>query len=452
MIRRLVIFGASGDLTGRYLMPAIASLHQCGRLPPGFRVLGVAREDWDTEGFRRHIGERLDRHAACLDPGLREAVLKMLEYRRADVADPKQAAQALYGMNEPIVIYLALPPSLYEPVINALATVALVRDARLVIEKPFGLDLASAQALNRLLHDTFPERQVYRIDHFLHQQTVQNLLGLRFANRIFEPLWSLQHVQRIDIIWDETLALEGRAGYYDTAGALRDMVQNHLLQLLTLVAMEPPQTLNERDFRDRKVDVLRAVRRLSSEEVRQYTKRGRYRAGRIGDRLIPNYTDEPGVDSRRRTETFAEVTLFIDNWRWAGVPFMLRTGKALSADRHDISIAFKSVPHLAFGQRAQPVPNVLRLDIDPDHIALSININGPGDPFDLEQSELKLALAARDIPPYGHVVIDILEGNPMLSIRDDEAEEAWRIVEPILAAWTEPDFPLLEYAAGFSAP
>jgi glucose-6-phosphate 1-dehydrogenase len=452
MIRRLVIFGASGDLTGRYLMPAIASLHQCGRLPAEFRVLGVAREDWDTEGFRRHIGERLDRHAPCLDRDLREAVLKMLEYRRADVADAKQVAQALYGMNEPAVIYLALPPSLYEPVINALVTVDLVRDARLVIEKPFGVDLASAQTLNRLLHDTFPERQVYRIDHFLHLQTVQHLLGLRFANRIFEPLWSLQHVQRIDIIWDETLALEGRAGYYDTAGALRDMVQNHLLQLLTLVAMEPPQTLNERDFRDRKVDVLRAVRRFSPEEVRQYTKRGRYRAGRIGDRLIPNYTDEPGVDSRRRTETFAEVTLFIDNCRWAGVPFMLRTGKALSADRHDISIASKSVPHLALGQRPQPLPNVLRLDIDPDRIALSININGPGGPFDLEQSELNLALAAQDIPPYGHVLIDILEGNPMLSIRDDEAEEAWRIVEPILAAWNEPDFPLLEYAAGFSGP
>ena len=181
MIRRLVIFGASGDLTGRYLMPAIVSLHQCGRLPAEFRVVGVAREDWDTERFRRHIDERLDRHAASLDRRLREAVLKMLEYRRADVSDAKQVAQALYGINEPAVIYLALPPSLYVPVIIALATVDLPRDTRLVIEKPFGEDLASAQALNQLLHHTFSERQVYRIDHFLHHQTVQNLLGLRFA-------------------------------------------------------------------------------------------------------------------------------------------------------------------------------------------------------------------------------------------------------------------------------
>ncbi len=452
MIRRLVIFGASGDLTARYLMTALAALHQSGQLPDGFRIVGIARDDWNTEHFRRHIGQALDRHAASLDAGAREAVLGMLTYHRADVSDAKQVAEALRAIDEPVVIYLALPPALFAPVIQTLADAAVPPECRLVVEKPFGEDLRSAQELNRLVHRTFREQHVYRIDHFLHKQTVQNLLGLRFANRIFEPLWNFQHVERVDIVWDEALTLEGRAGYYDTTGALRDMTQNHLLQLLALVAMEPPPTLNERDLRDRKVDVLRAVRRLSPDEVRRHTTRARYRAGCIGGRAVPNYVDEPGVDGSRRTESFADVMLRIDNWRWAGVPFVLRTGKALGADRQDITVTFKSVPHLAFGQQSEPTRNVLRLELNPDRIALSVNINGPGDPFDLEQCELKATLASQDVPAYGRLLVDILEGNPVLSIRDDEVEESWRIVEPILMAWREPQFPLLEYQAGSLGP
>lgn len=452
MIRRLVIFGASGDLTARYLMPALAALHQSGQLPDGFRIVGVARDDWNAERFRRHIGQGLDRHAPALDAGVREAVLGTLAYHRADVSDAKQVADVLREIAEPAVIYLALPPALFAPVIRALADATVPPKSRLVVEKPFGEDLRSAQELNRLVHRTFHEEQVYRIDHFLHKQTVQNLLGLRFANRIFEPIWNAQHVERVDIVWDETLTLEGRAGYYDTAGALRDMIQNHLLQLLALVAMEPPPTLNERDLRDRKVDVLRAVRRLSPDEVRRHTKLARYRAGRIGDRAVPNYVDEPGVDGRRRTESFADVMLLIDNWRWAGVPFVLRTGKALSADRQDITVTFKPVPHLVFNRQSKPTRNVLRLELNPDRIALLVNINGPGDPFELEQSELKVTLASQELPAYGRLILDILEGNPVLSIRDDEVEESWRIVEPVLAAWSEPDFPLLEYPAGSHGP
>ncbi len=452
MIRGLLIFGASGDLTARYLMPAFAALHQLGQLPDRFRIMGVARDDWNTEHFRRHIGQGLDRHAPALDAGVREAVLGTLAYHRADVTDAKQVAKALREIAQTAVIYLALPPALFAPVIQALADVAVPAESRLVVEKPFGEDLRSAQELNRLVHRTFHEEQVYRIDHFLHKQTVQNLLGLRFANRIFEPLWNAQHVERVDIVWDETLTLEGRAGYYDTAGALRDMIQNHLLQLLALVAMEPPPTLDERDLRDRKVDVLRAVRRLSPDEVRRHTKRARYRAGRIGDRAVPHYVDEPGVDGSRRTESFADVRLLIDNWRWAGVPFVLRTGKALGADRQEITVTFKSVPHLAFGQQREPSRNMLRLELNPDRIALSVNINGPGDPFDLEQCELKVTLAGQDVPTYGRLLLDILAGNPVLSIRDDEVEESWRIVDPILAAWSQPDFPLLEYPAGSQGP
>ena len=216
---------------------------------------------------------------------------------------------------------------MFLPTLEALARASLPQ-GRVVIEKPFGEDLASAQALNRLLHQSFPENAVFRIDHFLHLQTVQNVLGLRFANRIVEQLWNRDHVERVEIVWDESLTLEGRASYYDRAGALKDMIQNHLLQLLCLVGMEAPLTLDERTLRDRKIDVLRAVRRLSPEEVEQYTVRARYTAGRIGERQVPSYADEEGIDPARGTETFAQVTLWVDNWRWAGVPFVLRSGKA----------------------------------------------------------------------------------------------------------------------------
>ncbi|HXH08973.1 MAG TPA: glucose-6-phosphate dehydrogenase, partial [Alphaproteobacteria bacterium] len=232
MIRRVVIFGASGDLTSRYLLPALVQLDATGCLPEELQILGVAREAWDTETFRRHIAAHLDRHRADLDLGSRQAVTAMLTYRLADVTDPSQVARAIDPSGGPLVAYLALPPSVFAPTIEALAAIGLPEDCRIVIEKPFGANLAAARALNQLLHQTFPEHAVFRIDHFLGKQTVQNVLGLRFANRVFEPLWNSHHIQRVEIIWDETLALEGRATYYDTAGALKDMLQNHLLQLL----------------------------------------------------------------------------------------------------------------------------------------------------------------------------------------------------------------------------
>jgi len=452
MIRRLVIFGASGDLTSRYLLPALAQLQAAGKLPQRLEIIGVAREDWDTEAFRQHVAETLQRHAAGVAPNFRAAVISMLQYRQADVTNPSQVGSAIDPVMGPFVAYLALPPSVFSPTVEALAAIGLPEGCRIVIEKPFGEHLASTQTLNRLLHQKCPEHMVFRMDHFLGKQTVQNILGLRFANRVFEPVWTANHVQQVEIIWDEVLALEGRATYYDATGALKDMLQNHLLQLLCLVGMEPPRTLDERDFRDRKVDVLRAVRRLSPQEVERWTVRGRYGAGRIGERAIPAYVDEEGVDPERGTETFAQVTLMIDNWRWADVPFLLRSGKALRRNRQEIAIHFKPVPHLAFGQRTKPPPNVLRLQIDPDRVALELNINGPGDPFALELVELDMTLAPQDLPAYGRLILDVLRGDPTLCIRDDEAEESWRIVEPILAAWAEDRVPLLQYPAGSDGP
>jgi glucose-6-phosphate 1-dehydrogenase len=333
------------------------------------------------------------------------------------------------------------------PTLEALAGASLPMGSRVVIEKPFGEDLASAQALNRLLHQSFPENAVFRIDHFLHLHTVQNVLGLRFANRIFEQLWNRDHVDWVEIVWDENLTLEGRASYYERVGALKDMIQNHLLQLLCLVGMEAPLTLDERTLRDRKIDVLRAVRRLSPEEVERYSIRARYTAGRIGERQVPSYADEAGIDPAHATETFAQVTLWVDNWRWAGVPFVLRSGKALGRERREIAVHFRPVPHLAF-EANDPPPNVLRLLLEPDRLIFGMNLNRPGIPFPLERVELGVDFTAQGLPAYARLLLQVLEGDCTLSIRDDEAEESWRVIAPILDAWAQGRVPLLEYPAG----
>lgn len=452
MIRRLVLFGASGDLAFRHLLPALAGLRDAGHLPEGLRVRGAARQEWDTDGYRRRAEEALERHAPGTAPAARRAVVEALDYAVADVSDPDAVARAVGAEDGPAVAYLALPPSLFAPAVESLAAAGLAPGSRVVVEKPFGVDLASAAALNRLLHDAFPEEVVFRVDHFLAKQTVQNVVGLRFANRILEPVWNALHVEAVDVVWDETLALEGRAGYYDRTGALRDMVQNHLLQLLCLVAMEPPATLGARDLRDRKVEVLRAVRRMSPEEVGRRTRRARYGAGRVDGRAVPAYVDEEGVDPANGTETFARVVLHVENWRWAGVPFTLRSGKALGAERKEVIVRFRPVPHLAFGQDAQPGADVLRLGLDPDRLGLELAVNGPGEPFSLGRAELTATLAPQEVPAYGRLLLDVFEGDPTLSVRDDEAEESWRIVEPILDAWAAGRAPLEEYPAGSGGP
>ena len=452
MSTHFAILGATGDLTARYLMPALAALRDQKLVEFSSSILCIGYDDWDQARFRTHIEQALAKFAPTIDADVRAATVAALDYHQADVTKPDQLAAALGRRDGPLAVYLALPPTITAQVLKGLAEVELPPESRIVIEKPFGHDLATAEALNDLIRPNFAEKYVFRIDHFLGKQTAQNILGLRFANRVFESLWNRDHIDKIEITWDESVALEGRAGYYDKAGALKDMVQNHLLQLLCLVAMEAPLSFNERDFRDRKVDVLRAVRRFTPEVAKEHTIRGRYTAGRVGDRQVPNYVDEPGVDPARKTETYAQATLFINNWRWAGVPFVLRTGKALSRPWNEITVHFKPVPHLAFEGDGLPKPNILRLTLNPDRMELGINLNAEGDPFDLERITLATELAPQELSAYGKLIMDILDGNAVLSIRGDEAEESWRIVEPILAAWADPDFPILDYPAGSTGP
>jgi glucose-6-phosphate 1-dehydrogenase len=453
VIERLVLFGATGDLAGRYLLPALAALAAEGRLPADFEVVGVAQEDWDDETFRAAAAERLERHAAGRPAAAREAVVRSLRYRQVDLGEPAGVGGVVGDGGAPIAVYLALPPGLFPKAVTALGSVGLPEGSRIVLEKPFGEDLESAQALNRLLADVAGvagEQAVFRVDHFLGLATVQNLLGLRLANRIIEPLWNATHVERVDVVWEETLALEGRAAYYDRAGQLRDMVQNHLLQILCLIAMEPPAGLGERDLRDRKLEVLRSVRPVRAGD----TRRARYAAGRIGDRTVPAYVEEEGVDPARGTETFAEVVLELDSERWAGTPFRLRTGKALSRARQEVVVRFRPVPPLPFGD-AHPEPNELRIGLDvdqPGDLVLHVNGRAAGSPVRLVPLSLSAELPAPELTEYSRVLLDVLDGDSRLSIRGDEAEEAWRIVTPVLEAWAADRVPLEQYPAGSDGP
>jgi glucose-6-phosphate 1-dehydrogenase len=452
VIDQLLVLGASGDLAGRYLLPALAHLHQADRLPEPLAIVGVARDDWDTATFRRHVADRLERHAATVDPAARDALVAMASYQWADAGDAAALAGALDQAKGPVVAYLALPPAAFAPAIGALAAVGLPEGSRVVVEKPFGRSLAEAQALNQLLARCFGEEATFRADHFLSLQTVQNLLGLRFANRVFEPVWNAGHVERVEVVWDETVALEARAGYYDHAGALRDMIQNHLLQLVCLTAMEPPSRLDPDRLHDRKVELLRAVQPPPPGQLAARTIRARYSAGRVDGVDVPAYVDEPGVDPGRGTETFTEVTLQVDNHRWRGVPFTLRTGKALARRRAEILLHFRPAGQPTFAEAADAPVNPLRFGLDPDRLTLRVNLNGAGDPFRLEQATLEQVLAPQDLPAYGRLLLAVMDGDLTLSIRGDEAEECWRVTEPILAGWAEGAVPLREYPAGSAGP
>ena len=448
----MVVLGAGGDLAARLLLPGLAGLLHLGRLPEGFRVVGVDRAEMDDDAFRAHVEQAVVEHAGEGAKDRAHDLASICSYVRGDAGDPAALRAALAQGDGPAVVYLALPPSVFPAAIEAIAAAGLPEGSAIVVEKPFGQDLASARALNELLARAAPERAIHRVDHFLEKQTVQNIAGMRFANRIFEPVWNHEHIQRVEITFDESLALEGRAGYYDHAGALRDMIQNHLLQMMALVAMEPPPTLHERDLRDRKVDVLRAIRTPTVEDVARGTLRARYTAGTAGNEPVRDYVDEEGVDPANQTETFAQVILHVENWRWAGVPFVLRTGKALGDDEQHVAILFREVPHLTFGQQNPPRPNCLLLGLSPDRLELSVQINGPGDFFDLEPVTMSAALAPQEISAYGRVILDVLHGDPTLSIRGDEAEECWRIVEPILESWKRGTPELREYPAGSFGP
>jgi glucose-6-phosphate 1-dehydrogenase len=292
---------------------------------------------------------------------------------------------------------------------------------------------------------------VFRVDHFLAMTTVQNVLGTRLANRALEPMWNSAHIAEIDIVWDETLALEGRAVYYDGVGALKDMLQNHLLQLLCLVAMEPPISLDARDLRDRKVDVLRSIRPLSADDVLRHTRRGRYTSGQIDGVAVPAYVDEDGVDPDHHTETFAEVELRVDNWRWNGTLFRLRTGKALGRTRKEVAVHFRPVPHLPRGMHGDPQPNVLRFGHEPESVVVEMSGVGPR-AHTLVPLTLTAQLEPAELPAYGRLLLDVFNRDPALSIRGDEAEESWRVVTPVLDAWAKDLVPLQDYVAGSDGP
>ena len=446
MISRLAVFGATGDLTARYLLPGLAALHAAGHLGDNFLMAGAGRQAWHTGEFQRWAAVQLDRHAGHLPASARQAIVSASRYHQADVTDPASVAAVIAG-EEPVAAYLALPPAIFAATVTALHKAGLPPDSRIVLEKPFGEDLHDATELNRLLAEVVPEQAVFRVDHFLAMTTVQNLLGTRLANRVLEPIWNTAHIAEIDITWEESLALESRAGYYDAAGALKDMLQNHLLQILCLIAMEPPVSLGERDLRDRKMDVLRSVRPLTDADVARRTRRARYAAGRIGDRQVPAYVDEDGVDPARRTETFAEVELELDNWRWPGTIFRLRTGKAMRRDRKEVAVRFRPVPHLPFGHTGDELPNVLRFGLEPE--TLTLGVTGIGARVGtLVPLTLTTQLDPPELPAYGRVLQDVLDGNAALSIRGDEAEQSWRVLTPVLSAWSKDLVPLEEYPAG----
>jgi glucose-6-phosphate 1-dehydrogenase len=451
MLDRFVLFGAEGDLAARLLLPALAELEGESLLPEGLAILGVGVEDSRTEEFRNRIAGALSEHAVGVAPEARAALTSRLFYRRGDAADPHDVRYAVGWAGRALVAYLALPPTLFPPALRALAAAELPPGSVVVIEKPFGSDLASAQELNGLIRTSFGTAKVFRNVHFLHSQTVQNLLGLRFGNRVLEPIWNAEHIERVDIVWDETLTLEGRAGYYDRAGALRDMLQNHLLQILCLTAMEPPASLEEPDVRNSRLAVLRAIPTPTPDDVARSTIRGRYTAGVIGGRHIPDYAREPGVDPGRGTETFAQITLQVANWRWAGVPFTLRSGKALGAAVAEVRVRFRDVPHGAFRGRGG-VADTLQISLEPPVARFGLNVNAEGELFGLTSVTLEAVLPAPVRPAYAGLVLDILRGDPTLSVRGDEAEECWRVVQPILDGWSAGTVPLLPYRAGSSGP
>ena len=450
MIERLTIFGGTGDLTARYLLPGLAALYAGGYISDRLELTCASREDWTTEHFQGWAANQLDRHADSLPKAARRAVVSMARYRKVDVGDANDVAATVAG-DGPTAVYLALPPALFPIAVAALHRGGFPAGSRIVLEKPFGEDLESAIHLNRLLSELLPEQAVFRVDHFLAMTTVQNLLGSRLANRILESVWDSAHIDEIEIVWDETLALEGRSDYFDGVGSLKDMIQNHLLQLLCLIAMEPPLSLGERDLRDRKLDVLRSVRTLTEDDARHRTRRARYAAGRIDGHTIPAYVDEDGVDPSRGTETYAEVELEIDNWRWSGTNFRLRSGKAFADDRKEVAVYFRSVPHLPFGHTGEATPNVFRFGLDPETMALDL-VGIGSHPNTLAPLNFTAETQPAALPAYGRVLLDALNGDAALSIRGDEAEESWRVVTPILSAWSKDLVPLEEYEAGSREP
>lgn len=466
--RTLLVLGASGDLAKRLLLPGLADLlersgeHE-GLVEPGLQLVGAGVEDLDDAAWADLVAtsfsaagkdttgdEVVEPDRSGAGDSVVDRVRSTSRYRRTDVTDAKDL-QALVGSCEgPVAVYFALPPAITRRACEAMAQTGVPAGTQLVMEKPFGTGTASAVSLNDLVATIVPESQVHRVDHFLGRSTTLNVLGVRLANRLFEPLLNAEHVERIDVVYDEDLALEGRARYYDGAGALVDMIQSHLLQVVALVMMEAPATLGARDLRDAKATLLRAT--SLAGDPPSASRRARYTAGTSRGREVPDYAAEDGVDPDLGTETFAEITLAVDTWRWAGVPVRVRSGKALGAPRKEVVVTFRPVPHLVEGLHGPVGPSRLRLGFAPDSVTLEMAVNSPGDPFVLDAVSLSAQMGASALPAYGQVLAGVLAGDPTLSVRGDTAEDCWRIVTPVLDAWRAGDVPLVGYAAGGGGP
>jgi glucose-6-phosphate 1-dehydrogenase len=447
----LVIFGASGDLAHRKLMPAVFGLFADGLLPPGFAVVGFARTAKTDQGFRDEMREAVAASArgSSLDAEKWTGFAARLFYHQGDYGDTAayaalEARLQTLGAAGNYLFYLAAPPSVFSPVIRGLRDAGLADThssgrpwSRLVVEKPFGTDLASARTLNKELLAAFDERQVFRIDHYLGKETVQNILVLRFANSIFEPLWNQKYVDHVQITVAETVGVEGRGSYYDHAGATRDILQNHVMHLVSLVAMEPPASLGADAIRDEKVQVLRSLRSLETDCL----VRARYAAGSLGGKAVPGYLQEPDVPPTSTTETFVALKTYVDNWRWAGVPFYLRTGKRMPARVTEISVHFKPIPRVLFGAPGrEPVePNVLAMRIQPNEgISLLFDVKVPGHAMRLSPYQMDFGYreAFQKDPPeaYERLILDAALGDGTLFTRGDEVEAAWAFLDPVLSA------------------
>ncbi|SDC07668.1 glucose-6-phosphate 1-dehydrogenase [Raineyella antarctica] len=444
----LVILGASGDLTQRLLLPGLGTLLKA-EPDLNLTLIGASNLDWPQEKWAELVTSALP-GGGCPDARVRQQ-LGATHYVQLDVTDATQMGEFLAGLSGQVVLYFALPPAVTMKACEALAHVDLPAGLRLAIEKPFGTDLASAQHFNALLAKLVHEDQIFRVDHFLGKATVLNLLGLRFANRILEPVWNSTNIERVELISDEVLALEGRAGYYDHAGAMKDMIQSHLLLVMAMFAMEEPARLDALELRDLMVHTLRSTHLWQDDPVAS-SRRARYTAGTLAGRQIPSYVDEPGVDPERQTETLAEVTVEIRNSRWSGVPFRLRSGKALGDGVRGMTVVFRPVEHQPEGFTNQAARDVLTIGMSPETLALTLATNAEGSRWDLEQTSLAAKLGDSPIRPYGQILDGIIHGDPMLAVRGDVAEECWRILTPVVEAWADGRVPLDEYRAGSSGP
>lgn len=463
----LILFGATGDLAHRMLFPSLYNLHKDGLLAADFTILGSGRTVMDDAAFRASIDDKLRTFlpADQYSPDSAQSFLTRVDYVAIDSAEDTGFASLKKKLGartqKPLGVYLSTPPALFGPIIEGLNRAGLAcGECRVALEKPIGQDLATSKQVNDIVGAAFSEERIFRVDHYLGKETVQNLLALRFANILFEPLWNANAIEHVEITVAETVGLEGRVSYYDGVGALKDMVQNHLLQLVALVAMEPPASYAAAAVRDEKVKVLRCLRPVTPESAKALTVKGQYASGAITGAAVKGYDEELGSDSA--TETFVAIKAFIDNWRWAGVPFYLRTGKRMRERKSEILIQFKRVPHDLFASRGAGLePNTLIIRLQPEEtIRMLVMAKRPGldrDGVELQEVELDVALDAaygnqRRRIAYERLLLDFVEGDQTLFVRRDEVEAAWTWIDSIHNAWAKTGQKPQSYTAGSWGP